>query len=107
SWRAAGRGRPAGGAREEDDTLGVARHLGEALHELGLAAAARRFGGDSRPHPGIQLAAEGLDQLALLLRHLHVAPGEDDLAITGLHAEELHRVRIMANGRPRIVSSGA
>ena len=97
-------GRAAGGAREEDHALGVAWHLGEALDELGLAAAAgdaRRHGG---PHAGVELAAERLDQLPLLLGHRNVALGEHDLAMTGLHTQKLHRHSIMANRRARFAA---
>ena len=53
--------------------------------------------GNRRPHPRVELTAKGLDQLLLLLRRLHVALGEQYLTVTGLHTQELHRLRIMAN----------
>src|ERR1700704_3907385 len=90
-------GRAARSPREEDHALCVARHVGEALDVLGLAAAARRFSRDRRPHPRVELAAKRLDQLLLLLRHLDVTLGEHYLTMTRLHSQEPHRLRIMAN----------
>ncbi len=54
-------------------------------------------GRHGRPHARVELAAERLDQLPLLLGHLDVALGEHDLTMTGLHPQELHRLSIMAN----------
>src|SRR4029077_18066205 len=84
----------AGGPREEDHALGVARHLGEAARQLGgpLCPAAQRHRG---PHAGVELVAELLDQTLLVLAHLDVALGDQHLAVPGLHAQELH-VPIMA-----------
>src|SRR5581483_5061426 len=61
----------AGGAREEDHAVSVARDLGEVLDELRLPAPAGRAGRHGRPHAGVELAPERLDQLALLLGDVH------------------------------------
>src|SRR5205823_6624565 len=83
-------GSAAGGAREEDDAVGVRRDLPVALHEHGLAdAGAGLGGGDGRPHPLVELAAELLDQALLVLAHARIALGEEDLPMTRLHAQEL------------------
>ena len=48
--------------------------------------------GDRRPHAPVELAAKLLDEPLLVLAHPRVALGEQDLAVTGLHAKELdHR----------------
>src|SRR5580700_297559 len=62
----------AGGAREEDHALGVARNLVEGAHQFGLPPA---VGGDDRnrgPHPEIELGTERRDQLLLLLEDLDI-----------------------------------
>src|SRR4051794_8029405 len=89
----------AGRGREEDDAIGVARNLVEPPHELGLAPSPGARGGHGGPHPLVELGPEGLDELALLLGDLGVAFGEQDLAVAGLHAQELHESLIMAKGR--------
>src|SRR5581483_7403233 len=80
----------AGGAREEDHAVSVARDLGEVLDELRLPAPAGRAGRHGRPHAGVELAPERLDQLALLLGDVHVALGEHDLAVPRLHPQQPH-----------------
>ena len=85
---------PAGGRREEDDALGVARDLREGAHELCLAAPARPGGRHRRPHPLVELRPEGLDELALLVGDLGVALGEEHLAVTRFHAQQLHDQRL-------------
>src|SRR5688500_6203221 len=80
----------AGGAREEDHALRVRRNLRILPDQLGLApAAARVGGGDRRPHPLVELAAKLLHEALLVLAHPRVALGEEHLAVTGLHAQEL------------------
>ena len=85
-----------GGAGKEDHALGVSGNVGKALDQLRLAPPTGRLGRHGGPHPGVQLAPERLDQLPLLLGDLHVPLGEHDLAMTGLHAQQLHRRSIMA-----------
>ncbi len=86
-----GRGSAAAGcAGEEDDAVRVARNLVEGLDHLGLAATRRTRERDSGPEAGVELCAEGVDQLALLLTDLGIAFGDEDLAVARLHAEELH-----------------
>ncbi len=95
--------RPAGGAGEEDHTLGITRHVVKALDHLSLTPSLRRGGGHGGPHTGIELAAEGGDQLGLLRRHLKVTLGQQHLTMAGLETQELHDA-IMANRRaPRKV----
>src|SRR3954471_14866225 len=101
---------PAAGRRwEENDALGVARDLVEGSHELRLTASPRvrrRHGG---PQSLLELGPERLDQLALLLGDLRIAFGEQDLAVTGLHAEELHAGhdydKARGSGRRNIISA--
>src|SRR5438046_2831505 len=45
------------------------------------------------------LRPERRDELALFGGDLGIAFGEQDLAVTGLHAQELHRLAIMTKGR--------
>src|SRR3954469_26062345 len=85
------------GLREEDDAVGVARDLVERAHELGFAAAPGPVERHRGPEPLVELLTEGLDQRALLLGDLHVAFGEQHLAMAGLHAQQLHR-SIMTKG---------
>ena len=46
-------------------------------------------GGHGGPHPLVELLPEGLDQPLLLLAHARIALCEQDLPVTGLHAQEL------------------
>src|SRR6059058_1338651 len=85
----------AGRGWEENDALGVARDLAEGPHELRLAAAAGPGRGHRGPHALVELGPEGLDQLALLRGDLGIALGQQDLAVAGLHAQELHAPPIM------------
>src|SRR3954468_2938586 len=91
----------AGGAGEEDHALGVAWDLVEGLDHLGLAAAGgagERYRG---PHAEVELGAERLDELALLLGDLGVALGDEHLAVAWLHAQELHRAAAVVVGGTR------
>src|SRR3954469_9934065 len=91
---------PAAGRRwKENDALGIARDLVEGPHELRLTASPRVRRRHRGPQPLLELGPEGLDELALLLGDLGVAFGEQDLAVAGLHAQELHESLIMAKGR--------
>src|SRR4051812_977931 len=87
-------GRPlggaAGGAREEDHPGGLARDVLERVDHLGLAPPGRRGHGDRGPHALVELAAELLDEPALVLADVEVALGDQLLAVTRPHAEELH-----------------
>src|SRR3954452_5603963 len=78
--------RAAGRAGEEDHPLGVARDLVERLDHERLAAPVVGGLGDGGPQALVQLAAEGLDELALVLGNLDVALGHQHLAVSGLHA---------------------
>src|SRR5688500_9459358 len=70
----------AGGAREEDDAVGTGGDLAVLVDRHGLAAAAaRRVGGDGRPHALVELAAELLDQPLLVLAHFGIALRQEDL----------------------------
>src|SRR4051794_26578537 len=80
----------AGGGREEDDALGIARDLVEGPHQRGLAAPPRARRRDRGPQALVELGPESLDQLAFLGGDLRIAFGEKDLAMAGLHAQELH-----------------
>src|SRR5215218_4363988 len=68
--------RAAGGAGEEDHPLGVARDLVERLDHGRLAAPVVGGLGHSGPQALVELAAEGLDELALVLGDLDVALGD-------------------------------
>src|SRR4051794_16717295 len=94
------RSAPAGRAREEDDAFGVARDLVEGLHHLRLPAPAARLGGHGRPHALVELLAEGRDESFFVLGDLQVAFSEQDLAVPGLHAQELHRLADYATRGP-------
>src|SRR3954471_17674802 len=78
------------GGREEDDALGVAGDLRERAHQRRLAAPRVRRGRHRSPQSLVELGAEGLDELALFGGDLGIALGEQDLAMTGLHAQQLH-----------------
>src|SRR3954471_11749639 len=80
----------AGRAREEDDSLGVARDLVERLDHLRLAPAVARRHRHRSPHALLELLAERLDEKLLVGGDLDVALGQQDLSVTGLHAQELH-----------------
>src|SRR3954454_10710814 len=81
----------AGGSREEDDPLGVARNVVEGAHQPGLAPAAARLCRDGGQHAEVELVAELCDEPLLVLAQIHVTFGQEDLAVPGLHAQELHR----------------
>src|SRR3954470_20104326 len=87
--------RPARCAREEDDPAGGARDVLERPHHLGLSPAALGLHRDRGPHPLLELAAELLDEHLLVLADLDVALGDQLLAISRTHAQELH-ARIMS-----------
>ena len=80
----------AGRAREEDHAVGVAGDVLEVLDHLRLAPAGLAGERDRGPHAQVELGAEGLDELALLLADLGIALGDENLTVAGLHAEELH-----------------
>src|SRR3954454_13389830 len=88
------------GLREEDDAVGVARDLVERAHELGLPAPPGPVERHRGPEALVELLAEGLDQGALVLGALDVALGEQDLAMAGLHAQQLHRAIMTKGPRP-------
>src|SRR3954452_22027119 len=92
----------AGRRREEDDALGVARDLLEGPHERRFAPSPRRRGRDRGRESLGELGAERLDELALLGGDLGIALGEQDLAMTGLHTQELHRGLAIMTKRRRI-----
>src|SRR5947209_14344354 len=100
-----GIGRAAGRAREEDHALGVTGYVLEGLDDLCLPAAggARRHG---RPHTLVELAPELVDQRLLVLLHLDVALGEQDLAISGLHTQQLHDHRLCQRAWPARPATG-
>src|SRR5918996_2606613 len=77
-------------AREEDDSVGVARDLLERLDHACLASPHGGALGDGGPHALIELAAELLDEQLLLLGHLDVPFGDQHLTVSGLHAKEPH-----------------
>ena len=80
------------GARKEDHALRLDRNVAEVLDELRLAtpaAGVRRR--DRRPHALVELAPELLDEALLVLLHARIALGEENLTMTGLHAQELDR----------------
>src|SRR3954471_19205056 len=85
------------GAREEDDSAGLARDLLELAHHLGLPPAALGLHRDRGPHPLLELAAELRDEPLLVLAHLDVALGDQLLSIARAHPQELH-CRIMSRG---------
>src|SRR3954452_13018750 len=74
---------PAGGAREEDDALGVTRDLVERLDHLRLAPAAAGLAGNGGPHALVELLAEGRDEAFFVLGDLHVALGQQHLTVPG------------------------
>src|SRR4051812_16284833 len=80
----------AGGAREEDDAIGVARDLVEGLDHPCLAPPPAGGGGHRGPHALVELATELVDEPLLLAGHAHVALGKKDLAVSRLHAQEPH-----------------
>src|SRR3712207_5633520 len=87
------------GAREEDDAVRVAGDVLERLDHLGLAAARLPGERHGRPHAGVELRTEGLDELALLLGDLGIALGDEHLAVARLHAQELHPAIMAKRGR--------
>src|SRR5262249_41176841 len=56
-----------------------------------LPAAVVGLDRNRRPHAGVELAAERLDQLPLLIRCLHIALREHHLTVAGLQTQELHQ----------------
>src|SRR3954470_17939261 len=95
--------RPARCAREEDDPAGGARDVLERPHHLGLSPAALGLHRDRGPHPLLELAAELLDEHLLVLADLDVALGDQLLAISRTHAQELH-ARIMSRAPRRLLA---
>src|SRR3954468_7938134 len=77
------------GAREEDDPLGVARDLVEGLDHASLAAPSGGLRWHSGPHPLVELLAERRDETFLVLADLGVPLGEQDLAVSGRHPQQL------------------
>src|SRR3954471_24123897 len=82
--------RSARGPRGEDHSIRGARNVLERPHHLGLAPAARVLDRDRRPHPLLELAPELLDEHLLVLADLDVALGDQLLAISRAHAQELY-----------------
>src|SRR3954471_11605658 len=76
------------GAREEDDAVRVARNVLEAAHHLRLSAAADAGRRDGGPHALVELTAELGQEHLLLGGDLDVALRQEDLAMTGLPAQE-------------------
>ena len=87
------------GAREEDDAIGGPGDVLERADHLGLAPAGLRHHGDGRPHALLELVPELLDETLLVVGDLHVTLGDQLLAVTRAHAQELH-VGIMSRGGP-------
>ena len=86
--------RAAGGAREEDHAIGGPRDLLEGADHLGLAAAGLGVDRDRGPH-ALRRAGGGTPRSGLLLlRDLDVALGDQLLAVTRAHPQELHRGRL-------------
>src|SRR5689334_18077087 len=87
--------RAPGGAREEDDPVGVARDLVEGLDHRGLAATGAPGDRHGGPHAGVELPAELLDQRQFLGGDLDVSLGDQLLAVPRSHPQELHSTPIM------------
>src|SRR5829696_5455733 len=87
-------------AREEDDAIGAARDVPEGADHLGLAPARLGLERDGRPHALLELVAELRDETLLVAGHLHVALGDQLLAVSRAHPQELH-VAIMSRAPPR------
>src|SRR3954451_4845804 len=82
----------AGRAREEDHPLGLGRDVVVSRDHARLATAVIRRGlGNRGPHSLVQLPPELLDEPLLVLAHGRIALGQEDLSMSGLHTEELHR----------------
>src|SRR5579859_2669683 len=77
-------------AREEDHAIGVPWDLCERAHHDRLPTPGGPPGGHRGPQPGIQLAAELLDQALLVLGVRDVALGDQYLTVPGLHSEKAH-----------------
>src|ERR1700753_3723642 len=77
-------------AREEDHALGVTRDLIEGLDHLRLASPGAAGVGNCGPQPGVELAAEFLDQSQLVLGDLDIAFRQQHFAMARLHPQELH-----------------
>src|SRR4051794_2659088 len=91
----------AGGAREEDDALGVARDVAEVADHARLAATTAGRGGHRGPHPEVELAAKLVDEALLVLGDPDVPLGEHDLAVSRLHPQQPHR-RTADYGKRRV-----
>src|SRR6476469_1753790 len=79
----------AGRAREEDDAIGVARHLVEGPDHARLAAAAGRVARHRGPQPEVELAAELGEQARLVLGDLDVSLREQHLTVAGFMRRSL------------------
>src|SRR3954454_14720300 len=103
--------RPAGGAGEEDHTVGLTRDLLEGADELGLTAPRLALHRNRRPHPLLELSADPREQPLLVLADPDVPLGDQLLAVAGTHAQELHppimsRAEARLGGFPRQVTEG-
>src|SRR4051812_49999170 len=81
----------AGRTREEDHALCLAWNLRVVLHHERLATTRCRVGSGNRgPHPVVELTAKFLNEELFLLADLRVPLGEQYLAESRLHAQQLH-----------------
>src|SRR3954451_327144 len=79
-------------AREEDNSLGVARDVGEVVHHDRLTPARRALRDRHRgPHARLELVSKFLDETLLVLGQLRIALREHHLALAWHQPQELHR----------------